>query len=137
MVPQEESEKSRQTPPQPADERRFEALLGNLLRAGVLLSALLVLVGGGIYLARHGDSVPHYQAFRGEPADLCTMAGIVGRSFDLSGRGVIQLGVLLLIATPVARVLAAWAAFLSERDWTYTLVASIVLVVLAYSLMGR
>jgi uncharacterized membrane protein len=137
MVPQEDSEQSPQTPPQPASERQFETLLGNLLRAGVLLSALLVVVGGGIYLVRHGTSMPQYQAFRGEPDDLCTVAGILARSFDLSGRGVIQLGLLLLIATPVARVLAAWIAFIIERDWTYTLVASMVLAALAYSLMGR
>ncbi|MHB8969158.1 MAG: DUF1634 domain-containing protein [Pirellulaceae bacterium] len=137
MVPQEDFEKSQRTPPQPMDERQVEALLGNLLRAGVLLSALLVLMGGGIYLARHGSSAPHYEAFRGEPADLCTVAGIVRRSLDLSGRGVIQLGLLLLIATPVARVLAAWVAFLSQRDWTYTLVATLVLAALAYSLVGQ
>jgi uncharacterized membrane protein len=136
MVPLEDSEESRRARSQFADERRFEALLGNLLRAGVLLSALFVLVGGGIYLARHGGSTPHYQTFRGEPADLCTVTGIVGRSFDLSGRGVIQLGLLLLIATPVARVLAAWVAFLRKRDWIYTLVASLVLASLAYSLVG-
>jgi uncharacterized membrane protein len=137
MVLQEDSEKSQHAPPQPVDERRFEALLGDLLRAGVLLSALLVLLGGGIYLTRHGSSAPHYEAFRGEPADLCTVAGIVGRSLDLSGRGVIQLGLLLLIATPVARVLAAWIAFINQRDCTYTIIATLVLAALSYSLFGQ
>jgi uncharacterized membrane protein len=137
MALREDSDDSRQARERSADAQRLESLLGNLLRAGVLVSALLVLAGGLIYLARHGDSAPHYQTFRGEPADLCTVAGIVGRSLDLSGRGVIQLGLLLLIATPVARVLAAWVAFLRQRDWTYVLVASVVLAALLYSLMGR
>ncbi len=137
MAPQAESERSPSARSPSAEEQRFESLVGNLLRMGVLLSGMLVFVGGLIYLVRHGDAVPHYQAFRGEPADLCSVAGIVRRSLDLSGRGVIQLGLLLLIATPVARVLAAWVVFSSQRDWTYVLIASIVLVALTYSLIGR
>jgi uncharacterized membrane protein len=120
-----------------AVERRFEEFVGNLLRGGVLLSATLVLIGAAVYLARNGDAAPHYHAFRGEPVELRMVTGIVRRSLDLSGRGLIQLGLLLLIATPVARVVVAWAEFLRQRDWVFVVIASIILAVLAYSLMGQ
>lgn len=48
----------------------------------------------------------------------------------------IALGLLLLIATPVARVALAAFGFLREGDWLYTAVASFVLAVLLFSLLN-
>ncbi|HXU49289.1 MAG TPA: DUF1634 domain-containing protein, partial [Candidatus Binatia bacterium] len=55
----------------------------------------------------------------------------------LTGRGLIQLGLLLLIATPVARVIFSVFAFLYERDWKYVFFTLIVLGLLIFSLFGR
>jgi uncharacterized membrane protein len=117
-------------------DRRMDAVIGNLLRYGVLLSALVVLFGGVLYLARHGHSPTDYRVFRGEPSELRNVGGIVRDAFEFSGRGVIQLGLLLLIATPVARVAFSIFGFAAEHDRMYVVVASIVLLVLAYSLIG-
>jgi uncharacterized membrane protein len=46
---------------------------------------------------------------------------------------IIQLGVLLLIATPVARVAFALVAFAIERDRLYVAVSATVLAVLLFS----
>jgi uncharacterized membrane protein len=116
------------------DDKKMENFIGNLLRAGVVLSALVVLVGAIIYLARHGNSPVSYRAFRGEPAELITVAGILRQTVSGRGRGMIQLGLLVLIATPVARVAFSIFAFAKERDYLYTAVASIVLLILLYSL---
>jgi uncharacterized membrane protein len=64
------------------------------------------------------------------------VAGILGDLLPVSGRGVIQFGILLLMATPVMRVLASLAVFLWQRDWIYVPVTLLVLCLLAYSILG-
>ena len=117
-------------------DRRIENVLGNLLRAGVLLSALVVSIGGAIYLLRHGHSPVDFRVFRGEPADLRDVRGIIGDTVALEGRGIIQLGLLLLIATPVARVAFSIFGFAQERDRMYVVFTVIVFSILLYSLLG-
>ena len=48
----------------------------------------------------------------------------------------IQLGLLVLIATPIARVAFSLVAFALQRDRIYVIVTLIVLAVLLYSLTG-
>lgn len=117
-------------------DQRIEDVVGNVLRAGVLLSALVVSIGGVIYLVRHGRSPVDFQVFRGEPADLRNVRGILHAALALRGRGIIQLGLLLLIATPVARVAFTIFGFAAERDRMYVVFTLIVFSVLLYSLMG-
>lgn len=117
-------------------DQRIENILGNLLRAGVLLSALVVLIGGAIYLLRHGQSPVGFRAFRGEPADLRHAHGIIRDTLALRGRGIIQFGLLLLIATPVARVAFSIFGFAEERDRMYVVFTLIVFSILLYSLIG-
>jgi uncharacterized membrane protein len=95
-----------------------------------------VLLGGAIYLARHGTSPADYRVFRGEPGALRQIRGIVQQAVSLRGRGIIQLGLLLLIATPVARVIFSIFGFAAEKDYLYVGFASVVLVILLYSLLG-
>jgi uncharacterized membrane protein len=115
-------------------DQRVDAIIGNLLRAGVLLAATVVLLGGGLYLVQHGSTVPDYRVFRGEPAYLRGVSGILREARALDGRGLIQLGLLLLLATPIARVAFSVLAFTLQRDRTYVVVTLIVLAVLLYSL---
>jgi len=115
---------------------RVENLLANALRAGVIVSAVVVILGAGVYLARHGTEQPDYGFFRGEPADLRSVSGIVADCLRLRGRGIIQFGVLLLIATPVVRVILSLAAFAAQRDRAYVAITLIVLLGLLYSLLG-
>jgi uncharacterized membrane protein len=117
-------------------EYEVEQFIGNLLRGGVLLAATVVLLGASLYLVRHGAALPLYGSFRGEPEELRHISGILASAGALHGRGVIQLGLLLLIATPVARVVCAMGAFALQRDWLYVGVTAIVLSVLVYSLLG-
>jgi uncharacterized membrane protein len=117
-------------------EQRFEQLLGNLLRAGVLLATAVVLLGGVLYLVQHGGEQPDRKAFHGEPADLRNPSGIVGSALRLDGPGIIMVGLLLLVATPVARVVFSVVGFLRERDFLYVALTLIVLGVLLYSLFA-
>jgi uncharacterized membrane protein len=117
-------------------DRKVEDLVGNLLRAGVSLSALVILAGATVYLAKHGGELADYRVFRGEPNQLRTIPGVLREAFAFQGRGIIQLGLLLLIATPVARVVLSIIGFAAERDRMYVGFATIVLVILLYSLFG-
>jgi len=117
-------------------DQKIEVVIANLLRAGVTLAATVVLAGGAVFLVRHGFAATQYRVFAGEPSDLRQWKGILRTAFALRGRGIIQLGILLLIATPVARVAFSAFAFALERDWLYVCVASAVLAVLMYSLLG-
>jgi len=118
-------------------DERLELTLGTLLRVGVLLAATVVVVGLAIYLARHGLQHAAYTRFVGEPPQLRSIPGVLARAFEVRGRGIIQLGLLLLIATPVARVAVSLVGFARERDRTYVLITTAVLAILLYSLVGR
>jgi uncharacterized membrane protein len=117
-------------------DKRMDEIIGRLLQAGVVLSAMFVLAGGVVYLARHPEPVMDYRVFQGEPEQLRTVSGIVHGALAIHGRGLIQFGLLILIATPIARVAFSAVAFLYQRDWTYVVVTLIVLGLLIYSLFG-
>jgi uncharacterized membrane protein len=117
-------------------DQKLENIVGNLLRAGVSISAFVVAFGGIVYLARHWREPANYRVFQGEPADLKSVSGILRYAFEFHGRGIIQFGLLLLIATPVFRVALSIWGFAAERDRMYMIFTGIVLIVLLYSLLG-
>jgi uncharacterized membrane protein len=122
--------------PQPWRDRRIEVILGNLLRTGVLISAAVVLSGACVYLSRHAHERADYSVFRGEPSEYRTIPGVIQSVISGRGRGLIQLGLLLLIATPIARVAFSVVGFAIEHDRMYVAFTLIVLAVLLYSLLG-
>jgi len=117
-------------------DEQAEQIIGNLLRIGVSIAAAVVSFGGLVYLHRYGVGLPQYHIFRGEPTDLRTISGIVTDAFSFRARGLIQLGLLLLIATPVSRVAFSVFAFARQHDRTYVAVTLIVLSILIFSLAG-
>src|SRR4051794_296124 len=86
-------------------DQQVEQFVGNLLRTGVLIAAVVVLFGGMLYLFQKGRTAPDYARFKGEPERLRDIGGIVEDVLTCDGEAVIQFGLLLLMATPVARVL--------------------------------
>jgi uncharacterized membrane protein len=114
-----------------------ERALATVLRTGVILAAAIVVIGGTVYLSRHGGERPHYGVFRGEPSDLRGLAGIARDAAAGTGRGLIQLGLVVLIATPVGRVAFSVVAFALQRDRTYVVVTLAVLGLLILSLTGH
>lgn len=108
-----------------------------MLRAGVLGSATLVALGGALYLMQHGNEPSDHRKFQGVAPELRGFGGILQGCIREQGRALIQLGLVLLILTPVARVGFSVAAFRLERDWTYVATTLIVLAILIYSLTGR
>ncbi|MCC6483256.1 MAG: DUF1634 domain-containing protein [Armatimonadetes bacterium] len=114
----------------------METAISRLLQAGVALAALVVAVGAVIYLLHHANQKAAYSAFQSEPSHLRYVTSIIEYARDASGRGLIQLGLLILIATPIARVAFSAIAFAVQRDWLYVGITLVVLVLLAASLAG-
>jgi uncharacterized membrane protein len=117
-------------------DRRLEVIIGYTLRIGVLTAAVIVLIGGVLYLVGNGSTAPQYHTFHagGTPSD--NLSGVVRNIRALNSYGVIQLGLLVLIATPILRVVFSVIAFALERDLLYVVATLIVLGVLLYSLLG-
>jgi uncharacterized membrane protein len=118
------------------NDRDVESIIGTLLRVGVLLAAAVVMTGGFIYIAHHGLERADYRVFHGEPRDLKEVDRIFGKAIHFEGLDIIQLGLLLLIATPIVRVAFSMVGFALERDRMYVGFTLLVLAVLMYSLVG-
>ena len=116
-------------------DQKLEIAIGRMLQAGVMLAALVVLIGGILYLRQQTGPRPDYSHFTGVVERLRSPAEIVTNALHGRARSIIQLGLLLLIATPVARVVLAAVGFAFERDGFYVFVSLIVFAVLLYSLL--
>jgi uncharacterized membrane protein len=116
-------------------DTQVEIAIGVLLRVGVMLAAAVVLLGAALYLAQHGGApVPDYKSFHGVSAELHGLRAIVSGALALHADAIMQLGLVLLIATPVARVMFAAVAFALERDMLYVGFTLLVLAVLLFGL---
>jgi uncharacterized membrane protein len=118
-------------------DQQFEIFLGKLLRTGVVIAALIVLAGGVWFLSEAHGARREYATFRGVPAELSSLDGIFHGAVGGQALAVIQLGILVLIATPVARVLFSMLGFALEKDWMYVGVTAMVLALLLYSLLNH
>ncbi len=123
-------------PPSSWTDERVEKLLGTLLLTGVIISGLVVFTGGVLYLMRYGRDPVHYENFDPQGASLHSMVEVGRSASQGDGRAIIDIGLLLLIATPVMRVLFSMVAFALEKDRLYVVLTLIVLVILLLSLLG-
>jgi uncharacterized membrane protein len=116
-------------------DERMDGIMGRLLQAGVLLASAVVFAGGALYLLRNRAAIPAYRTFRAEPIPLRDPVNLLGAVAHAHASAVIQLGVLLLIATPVARVVFAVFAFALQRDRLYVGISLFVLAILLASIL--
>lgn len=116
-------------------DKDIEMTLGNLLRWGVILSSVIVLTGGIIYLLGNGNGIPDYHTFHGLNMPYHNLPGVLNGALKGNGQAIIQLGVAFLIATPVARIIFSIIGFARERDRLYILIAFIVLGIIVCSML--
>ena len=118
-----------------ADDRT-EQVVANVLRLGVLIAAAVTLVGGVLYLMQAGATRPDYHVFHGQSSPLRSLAAVARGVAAGNAEAIVQAGVVLLIAKPIARVALTLIAFAMRKDRLYALISAIVLVLLAYGLLG-
>jgi uncharacterized membrane protein len=116
-------------------DKDLENLIGNLLRTGVLASSATIIAGGCIYLWQHGAQLPAYQSFAGLTMSFYSLPLVLKGVVRGSGEHIIQLGVLFLIATPVARVVFSIFGFIKEKDRLYIVITLLVLIIIGGSML--
>ena len=115
-------------------DRRTELVLGNLLRIGVIAAGAIVLIGAIFFFARHGNEIPNYHTFKFDSLNINDPLILFNELLALKSAAIIKVGILVLIATPVLRVIVSVIAFLYEKDFMYVVFTLIVLTVLLYSI---
>ncbi len=101
------------------------------------MAAAVVFIGGLVFLARHGSERVELFTFQGEPASLRRPLEILAQAAAFRGRGLIQMGLLLLICTPIMRVGFSVYAFARQRDYAYVAITLVVLAILTCGLMAE
>lgn len=120
-----------------ARERQLDAMIGVVLRFGVLLAGAMVAVGFVLMLAEHRAGMAHIGAHAPVMVPMPPVRRLLAMALALRPSAWIDLGILTLILTPVVRVAASAAVFLYERDHVYVYFTLIVFGVLIYSLNGH
>lgn len=114
-----------------AAEINIERNIALVLRIGVALSTICFVIGLVLYLLHNPERLINYRVFQGEPASYRQPSQIIDLALAGRGRAIIQLGLLILMLTPFARVVYLWTVFFRQKDWSYTVLVSIVMVILA------
>lgn len=116
-------------------DKEMDASISTMLRTGVMLAAALVAAGGALYLRQSSSSIPDYAHLPIEPRMVWSVHEVVQGVVRLNASSVIQFGLLVLVATPVLRVIYCVVGFARQRDGLYVAISCGVLAVLLYSLM--
>ena len=116
-------------------DTEVEQMIGRLLQIGVLISATIVLIGGTMFLIQHGRAPVGFHDFSTTPTPLWSLGGIIHGALALDSASIVQLGLVLLIATPVMRVALTLVAFAVQRDRLYVMLTALVLALLLYGLI--
>src|SRR6185312_640082 len=118
----------------PWTEEEIDRRMGRLLKARVFIAAGVMLAGGIVYLFVERQPPPDYTEFHSDAAVLGSISHIFRLALRGNAAAIIQIGTLLMIATPVARVAFAAYAYLRSHDRMYVVISSIVLVLLLYGI---
>jgi len=113
----------------------MQAIIGWVLRIGVIVSVSVVIFGGIVYLYRHGSEAPDHKNFITQPS-FVQLNGIIQGIIDFHGRSIIQAGIILLIATPILRIIFSTISFALERDRLYVMISLLVLLIIFISSMS-
>ena len=117
-------------------DKDIQSFIGSLLRWGVLVSMAVVIFGGVMYLYRHGLEVIDYSVFKGQSSFASKPGAILNGVLNFKGQAIIQMGIMLLIATPIARVLSSAIGFIAEKDYLYVGITLFVLIIILVSMLG-
>lgn len=117
------------------DDARMEIVMGRLLQVGVLLAASVVLAGGVRYLLIHAGEDASYRVFTAKPIALRHPMGLLRGMARGDASSILAVGILLLVGTPICRVIFAVIAFALERDRLYVAISLTVLAVLLFGML--
>lgn len=114
-------------------DKDLQSFVGNLLRWGVIVAMVIVIAGLVLYLFQYGRTTADYSVF--DPNATFRLHDFYNTLKTGDSKAIMQLGVIALIGTPIARVLFTMVGFWLEKDRLYTFIAFLVLCIIAYSLL--
>jgi uncharacterized membrane protein len=117
----------------PLTDKQLEISIARILRIGVLMAAIVVSTGGLIYLRNASRPMPDYSHFHATEPSLRTIVGILRGVSHIDAGSVIQFGILILIATPIMRVVLCIVGFARQQDKLYIAISTTVFIVLMFS----
>ncbi len=117
-------------------EGSLQHWVSGVLRLGVMVAGSLGAIGLIYYLAMQKGPAPSYGQFLGEGSYRESIGSVFRKALSLDSQSVMQVGILALISTPIARVLVSLLGFIKEKDRTYVVITLAVLLTLLGSLVG-
>jgi uncharacterized membrane protein len=118
------------------EDKQLEIAMGHMLRAGTNLAASIVLAGGILYLMQFHGPIPDYRHFHGAPPASRSLGAMLKGLGEFDSQSVIACGIVVLIATPVCRVVFGIVGFSLQRDRLYAATSVLVLTILLISLFA-
>ncbi|RYE18729.1 MAG: DUF1634 domain-containing protein [Sphingobacteriales bacterium] len=115
-------------------KKDMQLIVSRILRTGVFTSVGIALIGGVIYLSRHGHETADHAIFKGTQA-YQEPEYVLNSILALHGRAIIQAGILLLIITPIIRIIFSAISFFTEKDYLYTGITLLVLGIIIFSML--
>ncbi len=117
----------------------MEIWISYVLRWGVIAAAIVVLIGGTVFLisgpaARDPHSL--HQLINQDYSNRSSIQAKITGLKHLRGLEIVDLGLILLILTPVIRVAMTFVLFFKLRDWLFTILTAIVLSILLLGISG-
>ena len=123
------------------DPSSMNNILGIVLRSGVVLAGVTITIGTILFIANHSlDNTSAYLAYN--PGLIphgnfpVSLASILSGLLSLDPSSIIQLGLLILLATPVARVALSLFLFAAEKDRMFVYLTAAVLAILLFSMLA-
>ena len=102
----------------------------------MIVAGTVTAAGGIAALIAGGRATENFRIFRGEPQELRSITEIVMGAIAGHPQAIVQLGIVLLVATPILRVALSLVAFIARRDRVYVLLTAVVLALLTLSLVS-
>nr|WP_103422827.1 DUF1634 domain-containing protein [Fructilactobacillus lindneri] len=105
---------------------RIEYTIGNILRWGVIVSAIIMIIGLFLYIIK--DSFGYPKGYYAK-----SFSQIITGIIEMKPYSIMMLGIFALILTPVLRVIVSIYSFYKEHDHLYVIITSVVLIILIFS----
>ena len=124
----------------PTLDTKLQHLIGATLRTGVIAASITGIVGGAIFLAAHSGQLVSFHSFEGATPAYASPRLIVRQALSPIGStnwglSIAQLGIMILLLTPIIRVAFSVIGFAMENHRLYVAITCIVLATLMGSLL--
>ena len=114
---------------------KMEMFIGRMLRVGVFTACAIAIMGGILYIVQKGGTQVDFAEFTSAMA-VESIGDVIRGVAALDAISVIQLSLLILIATPIMRVVVSVVAFAIEKDYLYVFITLIVLIIIVFNIFN-